>query len=294
MYGKMLNTIINIMFITYLLLLVSFYFLHEGIKSNINNINYSTVDVACTTGVFSIETYNNLKEKVIMYGGNKVNYVMTIKYERKVSPGVYDTYFIKDVINTENASYPDIDELEPGTTIKVRDKVDPNKIITDTGNKQVYPLQKGDIITIYLEDQNQTLYGKLITMPFMGLLGDYTDFRIKSLKSSMVGRNASALYTGQEVKQDINDASRTYNILIKTEASTNLSSLTAGFKTYAPGEKYDETAHDDEKAAYGTPTTTIGTFHIFDMVSFYRVWDDLNVSGTCDAGDTVTYYQTVD
>lgn len=293
MYGKMLNTIINIMFITYLLLLVSFYFLHEGIKSNINNINYSTVDVACTTGVFSIETYNNLKEKVILYGGNKVNYVMTVKYERKVSPGVYDTYFIKDTINTENASYPSLTDTDDSGN-KLRQKVDPNKIITDTANKQVYPLQKGDIITIYLEDQNQTLYGKLITMPFMGLLGDYTDFRIKSLKSSMVGRNASALYTGQEVKQDINDTSRGYKILIKTEASTNIADGSLGFKTYGPTDRYDENAHVDEKATYGTSTTAIGTYHIFDMVSFYRVWDDLNVSGTCDAGDTVTYYQTVD
>ena len=39
MYGKILNTVINVMFITYLLLLISFYFLHEGIKENVNTIN---------------------------------------------------------------------------------------------------------------------------------------------------------------------------------------------------------------------------------------------------------------
>lgn len=285
MYGKMLNTIINIMFITYLLLLVSFYFLHEGVKENINNLNYSIVDSVATSGTFSVDLYNNLKERVLSYGGPDCHYTMLIRYEQKKADGKYETFFIKDNISSENVGYPVDDEA-------LRNQVDPSKIITVPSLSQVRPMYKGDQITIYLEDQNQTLYGKLITMPFMGMLGSHTDFRIKSLKASMIGRDATKLYNGYEVIDDIN-RDRDYIVQLRTEISS-----TTGVepRTYNPGVKYVGTG--DEALSASGANWTIGTFHIFNTGRYYRVWNDGGTTGTIDGklgtGDIVVYYQTTD
>ena len=296
MYGKMLNTIINIMFITYLLLLVSFYFLHEGIKENVNNINYSTVDTIATSGVFDVEVYNNLKEKILNYSGKDCYYEMTIKYEKKVSSGTYDTYFIKDVISPGHIHYP--------TDTTLRNQVDPSHIITDKASEQIYPMYKGDKITIYLEDQNQTLYGKLITMPFMGMLGDYTDFRIKSLKSTMIGRDAKKLYSGYEVIEEINTPNRPYRILVRTEVSAIIDGSGTLYEykgdnaatTVDDTEKYSEETDANKKIEVpaGSSVAEVGKYHIFKTGKYYRVWEDNNINSSLDANDVVTFYQTVD
>ncbi|MCQ2977292.1 MAG: hypothetical protein MJ232_04680 [archaeon] len=307
MYGKLLNTIINIIFITYLLLLVSFYFLHEGIKENINNINYTTVDTVSTTGVFNVDVYNNLKEKVFAYAGADCNYTLTIKYQKKKAPGVFETSFLKDTITAGNLTYPikgvapatlkdtsEINAIEHETDAEYRarcKKIDPSEIIT-INNRAPHPMYKGDIITIYLEDNNQTLYGKLITTPFMGMLDNYVDFRIKSLKISMIGRDANKLVNGYEVIDDINDPNRQYTIYLVSEMSTQAN---MGGKTFTPTQRYSDSDADSQGITTGG-TSTVGTYHIFSTVNYYRVWEDAGISGSPngseDAGDSVTYYQT--
>ena len=306
MYGKLLNTIINILFITYLLLLISFYFLHEGIKENVNNINYSTVDTVSTQGVFNVDIYNNLKEKIYSYAGEDCNYELTIKYQQKKSAGVFETSFVKDVINAQNLTFPirgmgynadgtAVDEHETEAEYIERCKsIDPKGIIT-TNDRHPKPMYKGDQITIYLEDQNQTLYGKLITMPFMGMLDNYTDFRIKSLKSSMIGRDANKLVNGYEVIEEINDSFRTYQVDLVTEIST---SLGLGPLHYYAGQKYSDNATDTKIVTVGPGTSTIGNYHVFGTLNYYRVWQDAGISGTPngieDTGDLVIFYQTTE
>lgn len=310
MYGKILNTIINIMFITYLLLLVSFYFLHEGVKENINNINYTTVDTVSNQGVFGVDLYNNLKEKIFNYAGPDCNYTITIKYQEKVGSGVYNTHFLKDTVSADNMYYPDEARVEAYNKkqkkasdkidlTKLLDKVDPDRIITSKSSNP-RAMYKGDIITIYLEDQNQTLYGKLISTPFMGMLDSYIDFRIKSLKSAMIGRDANKLVNGYEVIDEINSSVRDYKVILITELSSQLS---LPGKTYAKGQTYDESAHADEKAIKGsTSSSTIGNYHIFGSLNYYRVWDDggattgasTKVDGILNQYDIVTFYQTTE
>lgn len=267
MYGRILNTIINIMFITYLLLLVSFYFLHEGMRENINNINYSTIDTIAISGQFSEETYNNLKEKILTYNGANCNYEMTIKYEKKMSVGVYDTFYIKDAINTNSLVYnPDND---------------PGKIITTTTNK--YPMYKGDKITIYLSDKEQTLYGKLISAPFLGMMSTSTRFNITSLKSTVIGRDADKLVNGYEVRDEINSNDRDYEIILTTEMTTTP-------LTFTTTDKYNDTVVNFR---YLPETGVVDKYHIFSNGNYYRSWEDININGKLDATDIVSFYQTI-
>lgn len=308
MYGKLLNTIINILFITYLLLLISFYFLHEGIKENVNNINYSTVDTVSTQGVFNVDIYNNLKEKIYAYAGEDCNYELTIKYQQKKSAGVFETSFVKDVINAQNLTFPirgmgynsdgtAVDEHETEAEYIERCKsIDPKGIIT-TNDRHPKPMYKGDQITIYLEDQNQTLYGKLITTPFMGMLDNYVDFRIKSLKTSMIGRDANKLVNGYEVINDINDPTRPYKVCLITEMSTQDNApgrVFNGKSGETPAQSYNDELPEFKATNNTGGTHTVGTYHIFATVNYYRVWDDAGIIGVEDAGDTISYYQTTE
>ncbi len=80
------------------------------------------------------------------------DYTIKLKFEKKVKAGVYNTYFDKaDIVDAD--------------------------------------LRLGDRITIYVEDKNTTLFGKLINSTILIFKPDkYRDIKIRSSKTGMVSK----------------------------------------------------------------------------------------------------------
>jgi hypothetical protein len=163
MAGKIAGTVITLMFLTFMVFLISFYFLHMIIKENVNDLNYSISETIATSGMLSQSTYDYLKENVNKYG----DYLIKIKLEKQIKPGVYDSYFREeDVIDKK--------------------------------------LKIGDRVTVYLEDKKPSLFGRLINAAFMGHNPDkLMDTEVKSIKTAIISKSAKNLVKGYEVIADI-------------------------------------------------------------------------------------------
>lgn len=223
MAGKLLGTFLILAFLTYMVLLSSFYFVHQSIIMNVNNLNYNVCELIATSGTFSEHLFHYLQENINRYG----KYKITIKLERQIKPGVYDTFYaIEDIIDKK--------------------------------------FNIGDRVTIYCEDQEDTVFGRLINVAFLGYKSDrFLDTRIKSLKSSMVAINAKDLVKGYDViaeisKRNLNgDFDRTEPLGIMVVTKLNPQGKVYNGLNRVYGDEVDE-------------KDSTGLNYIFDNGDFFR------------------------
>ncbi len=225
MPGKLVSTMITLLLTTYLILLVVFYFLHENIKENVNQINYSVAETVSTSGLLSKDLYDFLYDRVNKFG----NYTIKLKLEKQIKQGVYDIYFDKNDI---------VDKY----------------------------LSIGDRLTIYLEDKNPTIFGRLINSTFLAYSPDkQSDLRIKSMKTAIIAKNAKNIVKGYNVISDISDKSLNDSIAIKVVTKLN-----------ADGKYYGSNSHayvDTTNLYYGDSDDEVGNTginYIFDNGNFEK------------------------
>lgn len=230
MAGKILGTILIIFFLTFVILLTSFYFMHQTVVSNINDINYNVAEIVATAGEFSQSTYDYLKEQACRFG----RYKATIKLEKYIKEGVYDTYY-------------------------------------DTADILGKKLKVGDRVTIYLEDQDYDMFGKLVNTSFIGYKNDrILDLKTKSLKSVVIANNAKDILKG-------------YDIIAEIQRRASNSQLTASgmaiqvkTKLNPAGNVYGTTGHPNVSTTnltYGDTADekgNTGINYIFDNGEFLR------------------------
>ncbi|MCX8130731.1 MAG: hypothetical protein N3I35_11605 [Clostridia bacterium] len=150
MAGKIAGTVFTLFIMTFLVAVIIFYFLHTGIKEEVNDVNYSVAETVATSGEFTTDLYDFLEKSLGRYG----DYRIKLKLEEQISPGEYD-------INFEN-SY--------------------------VLNRK---LKVGDRVTIFLEDKDPSLFGRLINAAIAGYRPDrMIDTNIKSLKTAIISNNA--------------------------------------------------------------------------------------------------------
>jgi len=143
MAARIISTVISIMMVVYIICLGFFFFQHQSIQENVEQLNYNAAELVSTSGVLDSNTYRRLIDSISIYG----DFSVQLKYEKQIKPGVYDTYF---------------------DTADILDKT----------------LSKGDRLTIYIEGKDTTIFGRLISVPFIGYLSKHkADIRIRSVKS---------------------------------------------------------------------------------------------------------------
>jgi hypothetical protein len=120
------------MFLTYMVLLSSFYFMHQSIAINVNSINYNVCESISTLGKVTPQLFTYLSDSLSKYG----NYKIKIKLERQLKAGVYDTYFF------------DGDDI--------RKEIGSNNGVQGSMNLINSKLSIGDRVTIYVEDSDLT------------------------------------------------------------------------------------------------------------------------------------------
>lgn len=148
MAGKIAGTVLSLMLMTFLIFLITFYFMHMSIKESVNDINYSVSEVIATSGIFSESVFMDLKNSVQRFG----DFFIQLKLEKQVEPGIYDTYYKEQEI---------IGQV----------------------------LDVGDRVTIYLEDKNPSLFGRLINAAFLGHTPDkMVETGIKSMKTAIIAK----------------------------------------------------------------------------------------------------------
>ncbi len=277
MIGRMLNTIINILFMTYILLLIAFFFLHETLKSNVNEVNFTTLDNVATTGVFSDDAYTYFKNQVYKYSGGS-NFYVIVKYEKKIKPGVYTTYWKKE-------------NIAPGGSLS---SYTDDQILTRLGRP--VPMHIGDKVTIYLESQDQTLFVKLLNVPLFGLLNEQSDMRIKSTKTVVVGSNAQSIVKGYELIAEIaehNDKGWKNGITIPqpvvVRVITEARAKEGTYAEYGLGKTYQ--IYDVNSINQKYEGSTLGRDHIFDTADFYR--QVIEYYGPIPAGEKPEKYEKV-
>lgn len=175
MPGKIFATIVSIAMFTFVALTMSFFFIHTSIATRVNELNYNAVELASTSGELSSETFEYLMHEVNKYSAGDENnqYFARVKLEKRIVPGVYDTFFETSGTN-------------------------PSKILNT-------PLDVGDRISIYLEDRTPTIFGRLINSAFLGYAPDkLKDIRISSLRSAVIVNRKSNAVKGYDVIADIN------------------------------------------------------------------------------------------
>ncbi|MBM7613602.1 hypothetical protein [Alkaliphilus hydrothermalis] len=225
MIGKVIAGIISVTLITFLILLITFYFLQENIKVEINRLNYEIVEVITTQGYFSGDLYGELREQVNKYS----DFYIQLKLEQWVKEGVYDTYYHPDEILNK-------------------------------------PLQIGDKISIYIEDQHATIFSRLLTSALgFGSSGDYEQ-RIKSLKTGMVVKEYKDIRKGYDVMVDIQKYASNHGVALFVVTKLN-----------EDGKYYGSSGHPDvpyTNLNYGDSTDelhTTGVNYIFDNGVFNRI-----------------------
>jgi hypothetical protein len=228
MAGKIAGTVLTLMFLTFMVFLISFYFLHMSIKENVNDLNYGVSEVIATSGIFSENLYDYLKDNINKYG----DYAITVKLDKQITTGVFNTYFINSNDND-------------------------NEIIN---NK----LRVGDRVTIYLEDRKPSLFGRLINAAFMGHKPDnIIDTEVKSIKTAIVSKNSKDLVKGYEVIADIKLRLIDSNITVFVATKLN----PAG-KFYSSGAHQDVTQVNPVYGDAPDETGNTGVNYIFDNGDF--------------------------
>ncbi len=216
MAGKLMGTILIIAFLTYMILFAVFFFMHQTIVMDVNKINYSVVEAAATSGKFSKDMFDYLNNSLAKYGKYKIK----IKWERLVKDGIYDTYFEDIDFNNKNQV-----------------KIDAN---TKTGEVVNKTMKIGDRFTIYVEDTEPTLFGRLLNATFLGYSRDRTiNNQIKSIKTAIIANNARELVKGYDVIADINTR-------YKSEFTTSGVAIFVSTKLNPTGKYYGKSGHRDE------------------------------------------------
>lgn len=151
MAGKIMGTLIGLLMLLYVVCLIIFFFLQENIRENINMLNYEIVEIAATSGTLRSTSYKILEQNTAKYG----DYKISMKLERQIKPGIYDTFYNNDEIINK-------------------------------------PLKIGDRLTICLEDRNASLFERLLNVTFLGKsLDKATSTGIKSLRATVISKNAT-------------------------------------------------------------------------------------------------------
>jgi len=133
----------------YLLLMIT-YSEHEKHEQIIDSLNYNTCEIIATKGMFTQELYDELTSSIDKYG----DYIVKLRYDKQIKPGVYDTFYENEEIIDEN-------------------------------------LKIGDKITIYLEDKNLSIFGRFINASFFGLQPEnFLNERILSIKTIPISKNS--------------------------------------------------------------------------------------------------------
>lgn len=154
---------VSILLISFMIVMISVYFLHETVKSEINQINYHAIEVITTNGILTQSLYEGLLER----GGRFGSISIQLKLEKQIKPGVYDTFFDKEEI---------VDKR----------------------------LEIGDRITIYIEDEDLSLFGRMINGSFLGYqITNRLDYRVHSVKTGIIAKNAKDLVKGYDIIAEI-------------------------------------------------------------------------------------------
>jgi len=159
--GKIVSTIITLSITTMLMLLIISYFLYKSVHQNIDRINYATVEVICTKGEVNKELVSWLIEEAFRYG----DYNIIFKVEKQLEGGYFDTSYYR-----YNRS--SVDDLRK------------DSFSFDTVNLVI-----GDRIGIFLEDNNSSLFQRLISLPIAAWGRKEIDLAIKSYKTGIVAKN---------------------------------------------------------------------------------------------------------
>jgi len=174
-----------------------------------------------------------LSSETYSYLSDSVNrygdYMIKLKLEKQVKPGIYDVFFESgDIIDKE--------------------------------------LQVGDKLTIYLEDKNLSLFGKLVNSTILGYTPDgFVDGRIKSIKTAVIAKKAENLAKGYDVIADIEKNSGSVQLAILVVTKLN-----------PAGKYYGLAAHeyiDADNLHYGDSTDesgNTGVNYIFDNGDFIK------------------------
>lgn len=192
---------------------------HITIQSEINQINYNTVEAVTSLGAFPESLYFSLLDEINRYsrgtvGDSDTRYQVTIKLDKNIKDDVYDTYFL-----TSDQIYMLQDELG------LRSIRDINTALLYE-NKRPLPilnekLNVGDRISIYLEDRTPTIFGNLSNFQF-GFTEpkEAQDIRIISEKSSVIANDTKTTVTGYEVVVAIAEDIDEYTaIVVQTKLS---------------------------------------------------------------------------
>jgi len=235
MAGKLFGTFLTIMFLTYMVLLSSLYFMHQSVAINVNSINYNVCESISTLGKVTPQLFTYLSDSLSKYG----NYQIKIKLERQLKAGVYDTYFF------------DGDDI--------RKEIGLNNGVQGTMNIINSKLSIGDRVTIYVEDSDLTLFGRLINATFFGSnSGKAVDTRINSLKSCIISNEPKDLVKGYDVIADIKSRNEPIIISVSTKLGNNIYSYDSTNPVYGDSE--------NERMSAGVP----GSDYILETGEFLR------------------------
>ncbi len=94
MTGKIISNIIFILTICCLMIAITLFFESKTVYENVNEINYNVAEVVSTTGILTSNIYDELLHNINKYG----DFYILLKYQKHISPGVYDTYYDKNDI----------------------------------------------------------------------------------------------------------------------------------------------------------------------------------------------------
>lgn len=225
--SKIQALIVGILIVGFLSIFSFSSFNHTQTKSYIDEINYNTVDIATSLGILNENLYDYLLSEANKHSRGTATYdskedritdtryVMQIKLDKQIKPGVYDTFTVSsDYIEKMRYKYG------------IENISDLNSFLKSNGEKEIsiigLPLGIGDKITIYLEDRTNSLFGQLLNMAFLNYSpDDYIDNRIKSVKSGVVANNPDNVTIGYDVISNINKYSN--DPLVAISVQTKLS-----------------------------------------------------------------------
>lgn len=222
--GKIIFTIIGLLIATIILLHVYSFFIHITIKNDVNQINFYTVYDVSDSGIFTTETYNDLKEKINKYG----DYDISLRLDKQIESGIYDTYFEESEILDKR-------------------------------------LNRGDKITIHLEDKGYTWFGRLVNFSFLSYSPKMKiDNRIRSTKSAVISKNAKDIVKGYDVIASIKDSAVDDSIAVLVSTKMNTSGKYYGSSSHESIGTTNLQYGDDLDEQYP------GINYIFDNGDFIR------------------------
>lgn len=198
MLGKLTESLISFIVMTYIILFTFLIYQHENIRVAVNDINYSVSEAVSTSGVFDEVSYVYLRDSINKFG----SYRIMLKLDRYIKQGIYDTY------------YESSTEINQAVQTRVFNGVE---VLNQ-------PLQIGDRLTIFVEDTSLTMFARFIKSTIFFWKGAADgDFRIKSVKTAVVSRRNYRLEKGYDVISEIRkyQGNPTVAVLVITKMNRN-------------------------------------------------------------------------